>query len=315
MKNPIQPFLQNQSFFILDGALATEMERRGADLNDSLWSAKMLLESPELVREVSYDYFVAGADVSVSSTYQGTFVGFQKKGLTEKETIQLFQKSVALVQQARDKFWENDQHRKNRLKPLVAASIGPYGAFLADGSEYSGDYDLSVDELMDFHRRRMRVLVDCQPDLLAFETIPNINEVIALTELLGEFPNMTAWMSFSTKGKKQLADGTPFGEAVSIAAKSEQVIALGVNCLPPENVLALLHTANSVTSKPLLAYPNSGEKWDAQNHCWLPDSEKGDLSTLAKAWFAAGARLIGGCCRTAPKDIKAIRKSLITAIP
>lgn len=312
MKNPIQPFLENQKCFILDGALASEMERRGANLNDPMWSTKMLFESPELVRQISYDYYMAGADVSVSSTYQATFEGFQKKGLDEKEAIEIFQKSIELVKEARDDFWAKSENQIGRAKPLVAASIGPYGAYLADGSEYSGNYNLSVEELMDFHRKRMKTLIECEPDLIAFETIPNQNEVIALVNLISEFPKMTAWLSLSTKGTSLLADSTPFEEAIEIGNQSDQIIAIGVNCLPPENVLPLLKTAKGITSKPLLAYPNSGEKWDAKNHCWLPDAEKGDFGKLALDWYKAGARLIGGCCRTSMADIRKIREVLIS---
>jgi homocysteine S-methyltransferase len=308
--NPIQPFLDTQRCFILDGALASEMERRGANLNDPLWSSRMLFESPELVQQVCYDYYQAGADVAVSSTYQATFEGFERRGVGEREAITIFQKSIQLVKEAREDFWGNPDNRRGRLKPLVAASIGPYGAFLADGSEYSGHYSLSVPELMDFHRKRMSILVECEPDLLAFETIPNHNEVAALVKLLSEFPKMTAWLSLSTKGRTQLADETPFEKAVEIANQSDQIIAVGVNCLPPENVLHLLKIAQKITSKSLLAYPNSGEKWDAKNHCWLPDAEKGDFGKLSLEWYNAGARLIGGCCRTSMKDVANIRKSL-----
>jgi homocysteine S-methyltransferase len=309
--NPIDRFLDFQQCFILDGALASEMERRGANLNDSLWSSKMLFESPELVRQVSYDYYLAGADVSVSSTYQATFEGFLKKGIQEEQAIQIFQRSIELVKEARDDFWSRSENQKNRLKPLVAASIGPYGAFLANGAEYTGDYDISVAELKNFHRKRMKVLIDCEPDLLAFETIPNLNEIIAIKELLREFPQVPAWLSLSTNGKTKLADGNPFEQAIGLVNDTSQIIAVGVNCLPPENVLPLLEIAKSKTDKPLLAYPNSGEKWDANNHCWVPDSEKGDFEKLAEEWYRVGARLIGGCCRTSMMDISLIRGVLI----
>ncbi|RMG88749.1 MAG: homocysteine S-methyltransferase [Bacteroidetes bacterium] len=310
MRNPVQPFLEQFGFFVLDGALASEMERRGADLNDPLWSAKVLLESPELIRQVSLDYFLAGADISVSSTYQATFEGFAKRGLSADAARRLFHQSVRLIQEARDAFWAVPASRGGRLRPLVGASVGPYGAYLANGAEYTGDYDLSESALADFHRPRMVALAESEPDLFCFETIPSFRELNALVNLLSEFPDLTAWMSFSTAGTDRLADGTPFQKAVEVAARSPQIIAVGVNCLAPQNVLPLLRLAAEVTDKPLLAYPNSGEKWDAANHCWLPADETADFGMLARQWFDAGARLIGGCCRTSMKEIAQIRAVL-----
>ncbi len=306
--NPLQPFLENQPFLLLDGALATELERRGATLDDPLWSAKILIEAPELIREVHLAYFKAGADVATTASYQATIRGFQKRGLTEPEAAEMLRRSVHLACEARDEFWSKKENRTDRLRPLVAASIGCYGAFLADGSEYRGNYDMSQKALENFHRQRLQILADTEADLLAFETIPNLDEAKALVNLLSEIPGKAAWLSFSCLDEQSICNGDPFEEAASLANESDQILAVGVNCTNPAFVEALLKKAAAVTSKPLVAYPNSGEKWDATHHCWLPTDDQFDLPNLAKKWLAASAKLIGGCCRTSPEDIRQLAR-------
>ncbi|MCC9078652.1 homocysteine S-methyltransferase [Litorilinea aerophila] len=306
----LDPFLQEAGVVILDGALATELERRGANLDDPLWSARILLEAPELIRQVHYDYFCAGADVAITASYQATFEGFARRGLSREQAEELLLLSVRLAQEARDLFWADPANRQGRIRPLVAASIGPYGAYLADGSEYRGDYGLSVEALMDFHRPRMAVLAASGADLLACETIPCQAEGEALVRLLAEFPQAVAWLSFSCCDDLHVCHGEPFARCVRLASRSEQVIAVGLNCTPPRHVEALLRHAVGVTDRPLVAYPNSGETWDAEHHCWVAGSGETDFRTPALRWYAAGARLIGGCCRTTPADIQAMAQVL-----
>jgi homocysteine S-methyltransferase len=304
MKTCLDPFLKKYGIVILDGALATELERLGAVLDDSLWSASILMKKPELIRQVHLDYFLAGADVATTASYQATFEGFEKLRLSKSQATDMMRLSVQLACEARDEFWSNKPNRAGRLKPLVAASVGPYGAFLADGSEYRGDYGLTVEELMDFHRPRMAVLASAGADLLAFETIPCMEEGVALVKLLAEFPGQTAWLSFSCRDEKCLNHGEPIEEAVVLANHSDQIIAVGVNCTSPVFVEGLLKRAAYFTEKPLLAYPNSGEGWDAIHKCWLPSSVEKNRKELALRWKAAGAKLLGGCCRTTPADIR-----------
>ena len=308
--NPLAPFLDAQGVMILDGALATELERRGADLRDALWSAKMLLENPALIRQVHYDYFVAGADVATSASYQATFKGFARRGLDAGAAVALMQLSVELAIQARDAFWAVSEHRVGRLRPLAAASVGPYGAFLADGSEYRGDYGLSLDELMEFHRPRMAVLANSGADLLALETVPSLLEAEALVRLLPEFPNAYAWLSCSCADGTHLSHGEPFSAVVKLANECEQVVAVGVNCTAPEWIESLLLSVQTIARKPLLVYPNRGEGWDPVAKCWISATGTDDFQALAQRWVAAGARLIGGCCRTTPADIEAMAAAL-----
>ncbi len=294
----------------LDGAIATELEYRGADLRDPLWSARALIEQPELIRQVHYDYFVAGADIATTATYQATFPGFARRGIEAKAAAGLMRTAVQLAIEARAAFWQKTENRKGRRYPLVAASIGPYGAFLADGSEYRGNYGLSVRELMDFHRPRLNVLADTEADLLALETIPCQEEIAALIRLLEECATPPAWLSCQCRDDLRIAQGEPFEACVQLIRNSKQVIAVGVNCCPPDIVTPLLKKAASVTDKPLVAYPNSGEQWSAAGHCWLPADHATDLRILAPEWYAVGARFIGGCCRTRPRDIRAIREAV-----
>lgn len=307
MENDLQNWFASQKFILLDGALATELERHGADLNDPLWSAKMLLENPEAIRRVHYDYLSAGADIITTASYQATFEGFAKRGFGNEEAERLLKLSVEVAHGAREKFWSKKVYRDNRQRPLVAASIGPYGAYLADGSEYKGNYGLSIEQLKNFHRNRMKTLWDTAPDLLACETIPCPDEAKALAELLAEFPEAKAWMSFSCRDGQHLSDGTPFAAAVEIAQASPQVVAVGINCTAPGFILPLLEIAHNHTNKPLLAYPNSGEIWDHKHHCWLPGTS-GDTWAHLEEWLKAGARLVGGCCRCGPEDIQFLAK-------
>ncbi len=307
----LTPFLANGRTMVLDGALATELEKRGAQLQgDPLWSARLLVDDPALIRQVHYDYFVAGADVAIGASYQASFQGFARLGLDAQTAADLMQRSVALAQAARDDFWAESANRVGRVRPLVAASVGSYGAFLADGSEYRGDYGLSVAELMDWHRPRMAALVAAGPDLLACETLPSLAEGEALVNLLAEFASMPAWLAFSCGDETHVCHGEPFRVCVALAETNEQVVAVGLNCTPPSFVEPLLRSAAGATSKPLLVYPNSGESWDGAAHCWLPGTGVTDFGGPAQLWKSAGARLIGGCCRTGPADIRAIVEAL-----
>jgi homocysteine S-methyltransferase len=306
-ENSLDNLLRQQPVLILDGALATELEARGAVLDDSLWSAKVLLEAPELIRQVHLDYFRAGADVATTASYQVSFEGLARRGLAQPQAQALLRRSVELAQEAREQFWSEPSRPAGRLYPLVAASIGPYGAFLADGSEYRGQYGLSARQLMDWHRPRLEALLEAAPELLALETIPCPEEAEALARLLEEFPAARAWLSFSCRDGQHLSQGEPFREGVQIGDTCPQIIAIGVNCTPPQYVSALLHEAARVTAKPLLAYPNSGEGWDAVRRCWSGSGHERGFGALPRQWIQAGARLIGGCCRTGPEDVAALR--------
>src|SRR5262249_10660921 len=209
MRDPFEPFLREFGVVILDGALATELERRGADLRDPLWSAKLLIEQPDVIRQVHLDYLRAGAAVVTSASYQATFAGFARRGLSAARAAELMTLSVRLAQEARAQLRRDSEQPVVRPLPLVAASVGRYGACLHDGSEYRGDYGLSAQELMDFHRPRLDALAHSGADLFACETIPCLTEAEALVRLLADYPDMPAWLSFSCRDEQSVCHGEP----------------------------------------------------------------------------------------------------------
>jgi homocysteine S-methyltransferase len=304
--NPIASILDHQPALVIDGALATELERRGYDLKDDLWSAKILLEQPEAIKQLHFDYFKSGADCAITASYQATIEGFSKRGLNEQEAIALLQKSVRLALEARDEFWADKSNRAGRSKPFVAASVGPYGAYLADGSEYRGDYGLDEKELMDFHRPRMQALIDAGAELLACETIPCLIEAQALVRLFDEFQSIQAWISFSCRDEEHVSEGQRLEDCIRLIESSPFVVAIGVNCTSPKYIPSLIGEIRKATDKPVIVYPNSGERYDASRNDWEGQPVYESFSEEAREWFKAGARLIGGCCRTTPQDIQAI---------
>ncbi|MGD8320851.1 MAG: homocysteine S-methyltransferase [Gemmatimonadota bacterium] len=312
--SPFSSFFARQGVVILDGGLATALESLGHDLDDPLWSARVLLDAPESVQRVHQAYLAAGADCIATVTYQATFEGFRRRGLSDGEAEALFLRAVALAVEARDAFWADVSNRRGREKPMVAASIGPYGAFLADGSEYTGRYDLDEDGLVSWHRRRWHLLAGTEVDLMACETLPSLAEGRALLRLLEETPDRWAWLSFQCADERHLADGSLLADAARACEGVEQVAAVGVNCVAPRLVAPLLQAAREGTTRPLVAYPNSGEVYDASSRTWRPGVPGGDLVGKASAWRARGATVLGGCCRTGPGTIAALRRSLLDTL-
>lgn len=309
MDDPVKAFLRRQRPMILDGGLATELEARGCDLSDELWSAGYLLLDPDAIRRVHLDYLVAGADCVIAATYQATLGGFRRRGLSPHDARTLLLRAVGLAREARDRFW--DAAPTGRLRPLVAASIGPYGAFLADGSEYTGAYDRDEDALVAFHRRRFELLAGSGADLLACETLPSAAEARALLRLLRGSRGTWAWLSFSCRDGRHLADGSEIAEVAAEAAACERVAAVGVNCTPPRFVPELLDEIRRVSDRPIVVYPNSGETYDAAAKRWRGDADPGDFAACAAGWVERGAALVGGCCRTGPEHISRIRRRLL----
>lgn len=309
--NPLAPFLNKSTALILDGGLATELEARGHDLSDDLWSARLLLDAPEVIQQVHFDYLKAGADCIISASYQGTIEGFMNHGLSQDMAKAMLVLSVELAVEARDRFWGDRFNRSDRLKPIVAASVGPYGAFLADGSEFTGDYDLDALGLLEFHRDRWRILSSTQADVLALETIPSLTEARVLGELLRESGHRYAWMSFSCKDGKHISDGTPLTQAIAVLDNIDNLVAIGVNCTAPRFISSLISEARKATEKPIIVYPNSGEHYDTVLRRWIGKADTQAFAETCRTWQAAGASLIGGCCRTGPGHIRLMRQNLI----
>ena len=297
---------------ILDGGFATELEADGFNLNHPLWSAKVLIETPEAVRAVHARFLAAGADCIISATYQASFPGLARYGLSDKESERLFRFAVELAAEERNRFWRDPANREGRRRPLVAASVGPYGAFLADGSEYTGDYRADDAALAAFHWRRLDLLARSGADLLAIETIPSAREGRVLRRLLDRLDDPPpAWVSFTCRDGGHLSDGTPVEEVAADLADCARVRWVGANCTPPKHLAALIPKFRAATAKPAVAYPNGDGRWDPVRKVWETPAETADLPELALDWRRLGATVIGGCCRTRPKDIREIRGALL----
>lgn len=300
MRSPLLELLNERKLLVLDGAMATELEKAGVDTANELWSATALLDAPQKITAVHQEYFKAGADIAITNTYQATKQAFMKQGISADESSALIKQAVFCAQEAREKASGNK-------KLLLAGSIGPYGAFLANGSEYTGDYHLSIKAFQDFHYPRMQALFEAGADLFAIETQPNFVELEAITELLErKFSKMTAWVALSIKDNKKLCDGTPLKKVVKYLDQFESISAIGVNCTAMENITPALNEIHSLTTKPLIVYPNNGDIYDPISKKWQVNDKAQKFSDLVPTWVKSGAKIIGGCCRTTPDDIREI---------
>ena len=277
---------------IIDGGLSNALADRGHVLADDLWTARLLRDAPEEIVAVHRAYFEAGAEVATTASYQASVAGFMAAGISKAEAERLIVRSVQLAREAATAF----------PGAKVAASVGPYGAVLGDGSEYHGRYGLTAAQLRDFHRPRIELLLSAGPDLLAVETIPDVDEAAVLAELIDEY-DAPSWLSYTIADGRTRA-GQSLEEAFAVAAGIDAIIATGVNCCAPADVLAAVESAVAASGKPAIAYPNAGETWDADNHEWVGTSSY-DLA-LVPAWRAAGAEHLGGCCRIGPATIAAL---------
>jgi homocysteine S-methyltransferase len=285
---------------ILDGGLSNALADRGHDLSDELWTARLLRDAPEEVAAVHRAYYRAGAEVATSASYQASVPGFERAGVSRGEAESLLRRAVTVAREVRDELTTDERPL------LVAASVGPYGAVLADGSEYRGRYGLTSSQLRDFHLPRLEVLAGAEPDLFAVETVPDLDEAAVLVPLLDEI-GLPAWLSYSCRGDRTRA-GQPLDEAFALVASSTSVCAAGVNCCAPDDVLPALVTARAASGRPGVAYPNSGQGWDSGTRTWSGGASF-DVA-LAPGWVAAGAAYVGGCCQVGPADITALASAL-----
>ncbi|WP_442575500.1 homocysteine S-methyltransferase [Microbacterium sp. F51-2R] len=289
---------------VLDGGLGTLLEARGNDLSSSLWSARLLLDRPEEIRAAHEAYFLAGARVAITASYQVSYEALEAEGLDAPAVDLLLMRSVQLARRARTDTGHDDD-------AWVAASVGPYGATLADGSEYTGDYGLTVAELREWHRPRLRALAAAGPDVLAIETIPSLAEVEAIAAEL-EGLGVPAWLSVTIDGPR-LRTGESLADAFAIADATDEIVAVGVNCCAAADVAGALEIARRTTAKALLAYPNSGEVWDADRRSWSGDGKP--LAGYVGEWLSAGTRLVGGCCRVGPAELRGVAEAVAAGAP
>ena len=268
----------------------------------------MLRTAPEAIEQLHYDYFAAGARCAISSSYQVSYEGFAARGLDAGETTALLRRSVELARSARARY--RSDHPADRRELYVAASVGPYGAISHDGAEYRGDYGLTKEQLIAFHATRLGVLAASDADFLACETMPVLDEALALATLLAQYPDARAWMSFTSADGIHTAHGEPLTECARLLDRVPNVIAIGVNCVRPEIVGEAIRAFRAGTSKAIVVYPNSGEQWDGQTHAWRGSRNHASLAALAPQWVDAGARMVGGCCRIGPREIAGLVEAL-----
>jgi homocysteine S-methyltransferase len=278
---------------VLDGGMSNALAARGNDVSGALWTARLLREAPQEVAAVHRAYFAAGARVATTASYQASVDGFVEAGAARAEAQLLIRSSVTLARELHDELAGDGVQR------WVAASVGPYGAALADGSEYRGRYGVSRARLREFHLPRLELLVSAGPDLLAVETVPDVDEAEVLVELLDEI-GMPAWVTFSCNGTRTRA-GQPLTEAFEVATGGRTVFATGVNCCTPADVVPALEFVSEVTDLPSVVYPNGGATWDATAHRWSGDPAFDPVDGLR--WVEAGASYVGGCCQVGPGDI------------
>ena len=285
----------------IDGGLSGELEKRGHDLADKLWSARLLRDAPDAIAQVHQDYVDAGGRVIITASYQASRQGFMATGMSQDQADDLMRLSISLAKEvaktAKEKVW-------------VAASVGPYGAVLGGGQEYVGNYGVAHADLVAFHRERIAVLASADPDVFACETIPDLDEVRALLEVLADYPEIPAWITMSAQDGDSTCAGQGIGHLAELVATCDSVVSIGINCTKPEFVTPLLKKLSSKTALPLVVYPNAGRVWDGENMCWIGQGHDTLPTPIITEWVKAGAVLIGGCCGLGPDAIRQLDQDL-----
>ncbi len=291
---------------LIDGAMSTALEQLGVETNNPLWTASVLAKQPELVKQVHREYFNAGARLAITDTYQANIPAFVNNGYSEHQAHELVRRAVSLAKEARDEY-----QQKTGTYNYVAGSLGPYGAYLANGSEYTGDYHLSTAEYQQFHRPRLTDILSVGVDVLAIETQPRLDEVLAELALAQKLsPDTPCYVSFSLKDHNSLADGTPLSVATKAVSKYLNVFAIGVNCIPLEEVAPAVELIHEATDKAIIAYPNSSAIYNPQTKTWTYPKGERSLASYLPQWLGAGLTIVGGCCTTTPRDIAELHEYL-----
>ena len=309
MNEKLQNIFRQQTILVIDGSMSTALEQRGADLNDRLWTARVLAEKPDLIRQVHKAYFQAGADCGITASYQATIPGLIDAGYTEAQAEDILARSVRLFCEARAAWWAEEGQADRRPWPLCLAAVGPYGAYLADGSEYRGNYGISDEALRSFHRRRMEVLWEAGPDLLLIETVPSLREAMLCADLAEEL-GADYWISFSCRDQAHINEGDLIEEcARKLSIGHPRLQMLGVNCTDPRYITGLIHELRKGTDLPIAVYPNSGDRYDPTTKTWKRLGTEKAFGTFALSYMKAGATAVGGCCTTVEPHIRQIAEA------
>lgn len=309
MRTTLEETLAKAGILVIDGSMSTALEALGCDLNDSLWTARALAEAPDLVRQVHLDYFRAGADCGITGSYQATLPGLTAKGYAPAEAEALIARSVTLLLEAREAWWNAGGRDSGRAWPLCLGAVGPYGAYLADGSEYRGNYGVSDDALRAFHRRRMELLWESGADLLLMETQPSLREALLEAEIAEEL-GADYWISFSCRDGRHIHEGDLLRScAAALSQGHPHLRMIGVNCTPPQFVEHLIGELRAGCDLPIAVYPNSGETYDPATKTWHGSRDGVTFGDYARRWMRAGASAVGGCCRTVAPHIREVAKA------
>ena len=305
MKTDLNEILRQNRIMIIDGSMSTALEALGADLNNTLWTASVLKDQPDLVRRVHYDYFRAGADCGITCSYQATIPGLMAAGCTETEAEELISRSVTLFLEAREQWWNDEGRAAGRMYPLCLGAVGPYGAYLADGSEYTGNYSMDPAFLRDFHYRRMQLLHEAGADILLLETQPALPEVLVEADIAEQL-GADYWISFTCRDRSHTCHGEDIRHCAEVLSRDHPHLRmLGINCTKPEYIASLIRQLRSGTGLPVAVYPNSGEVYDPDTKTWSSGGGV-DFEAYVLAYMAAGADAVGGCCTTTGKHIRQV---------
>ena len=309
MSDKLKNVLAAAGQMVIDGSMATALEQMGADLNCNLWTARALVDSPELVKQVHINYFKSGADCGITCSYQATIQGLMNNGFSHDEAAAAITESVRIFKEARDEWWAAEGRAQGRVWPLCLGAVGPYGAFLADGSEYKGAYGVSDKKLYDFHRERMQLLWNAGADLLLIETQPSLHEALIEADIAEEL-GADYWISFSCKDGHHINEGNTISECAQVLSRNHPGLKmLGVNCSKPEHIVSLIHDIKAVTDIPVGVYPNSGETYDPITKTWHGNASSLSFEDYALSYFKAGADAVGGCCTTTCSHIEQVVKA------
>ena len=306
MRHTFSELLHETGIVVIDGAMSTQLEKYGCSMNDRLWTARVLADQPELVKQVHKDYFLAGADCGITCSYQATIPGLMRAGYTREQAEEIITRSVRIFLEARDEWWNETGKKEGRAYPLCLAGSGPYGDYLADGSEYTGDYHLSYSEMREFHERRVELLWNAGADLLLFETQPSLEEVLVEADIAEDL-QADYWVSFSCRDEEHINCGIPIGECAKILSdhqKYPHLRVLGVNCTKPQYVESLLIKLKENTDLPVAVYPNSGEEYDPSTKTWHGSNGMRPFAEYCQDYIDCGADAVGGCCTTVDTHIR-----------
>ncbi len=304
MKASLEAVLKKERIMVIDGSMSTALEHLGADLGTDLWTAMTLARQPELVRQVHIDYFRAGADCGITCSYQATVPGLMRHGFSREAAEEVISNAVRIFLDARDAWWNGEGEAAGRAYPLCLAGIGPYGAYLANGAEYTGNYGVSDRFLYDFHRRRMELLWEAGADLLLIETQPSLREALVEAQIAEEL-GADYWISFSCRDRERTCGGELIRDcAAALSEGHPRLKMIGVNCSRPEHITGLIREIRRGCDLPVGVYPNSGEIYDPDTKKWASAVSGSDFGSWALDYMKAGAVAVGGCCTTAARHIR-----------